>query len=192
MICWLRRTWATTWRSLPPLQMIIAIIIVMFYSIFFCCSIWTLIRVCVGLAIPHQSSLFLTWSRGLTPIWAQEVCTHTFTCTLCSAAGRKFKFGEMVWGKEGEGLRNHFISVLGFLGSALVPLGFFFFFFFGAVRDCVLFLSDLSLGFLVSSGCVATHLPLGVNCHFLWTAKTEKNFWREVTFLVTTESVQTF
>lgn len=58
MICWMRRTGANTWRrSFPP--MIIAIIIVMFDFIFFCCSIWTLIRVCVGLAIPHPSSLHL-------------------------------------------------------------------------------------------------------------------------------------
>lgn len=63
-VCWLRRTGATTWRSFPPLQMIIAIIIVMFYSIFFCCSIWTLIRVCVG----HSTSIvpLLHTSRRLT------------------------------------------------------------------------------------------------------------------------------
>lgn len=59
MMCWTRRTGANTWRSFPPLQMIIAIIIVIFYSIFFCCSIWTLIRVCVGhrFTIPLPSFL---------------------------------------------------------------------------------------------------------------------------------------
>lgn len=72
LICWMRRTGANTWRSFPPLQKIIAIIIVMFYSIFFCCSIWTLIRVCVGLFIPHPSSFTLIQRFNPFPISAHR------------------------------------------------------------------------------------------------------------------------
>lgn len=77
MIWW---TWAATWRSpppppRPPLQIIIAIIIVTFYSIFFCFSIWILIRVCVGHSPRHPTFIIVSLlkARGLTPpLWGRQ------------------------------------------------------------------------------------------------------------------------
>lgn len=104
MICWLRRTGATTWRSFPPLQMIIAIIIVMFYSIFFCCSIWTLIRVCVGHTPRHPSSIILlphTVKRfNPTPISAHSRPAFKHP-PAPSALWTAQNLGKQDWGKEG-------------------------------------------------------------------------------------------
>lgn len=97
MIWW---TWAATWRSppppRPPLQIIIAIIIVTFYSIFFCCSIWTLIRVCVGHSPSHPTFIIVSLlkARGLPPR-SEDVRTATF---------------EDMGLREGGGLRNVFTS----------------------------------------------------------------------------------
>lgn len=123
-ICWLRRTGATTWRSFPPLQMIIAIIIiVMFYSIFFCCSIWTLIRVCVGHTPRHSTSIIPlphTVKRfNLTPISAHSrpanIHRHPLLC------GRhNIKILGNGTGKEGNSLYQLDLSVHS--SALLLPL----------------------------------------------------------------------
>lgn len=173
LICWLRRTGATTWRSFPPLQMIIAIIIVMFYSIFFCCSIWTLIRVCVGHTPRHSTSIIPLphTSRGLTWLPAQ-----TSTCTLASVDASAS--GEMGL-REGGGLRNHVTSWTSIESSTLPPLqctmlsafALYIQFFIAVESWLCPFLTHLTPGYLVLLGCVATHFPLGVTRHFLCTAK---------------------
>ena len=101
MMCWTRRTGATTWRSFPPLQMIIAIIIVMFDFIFFCCSIWTLIRVCVG----HSTSIIPLprTSRGLTHLSPQKASVHPCTLRSVDVTSQTFRGvdGGEVGGGEG-------------------------------------------------------------------------------------------
>lgn len=111
MICWMRRTGATTWRSFPPLQMIIAIIIVMFYSIFFCCSIWTLIRVCVGHSLHHSTSIIpfphMVKRFNLTPMWAQwgPVFIHSPASSALWMSENQ-NLGKWFWGKEGGGFKK--------------------------------------------------------------------------------------
>ena len=114
LICWLRRTGATTWRSFPPLQMIIAIIIVMFYSIFFCCSIWTLIRVCVGHTPRHPTSIIPLphTSRGLTRLPAP-----TSACTVASVDASTFGGN----GTEGRSGFKKSRSQLDFLWTSTLP-----------------------------------------------------------------------
>lgn len=161
MICWLRRTGATTWRSLPPLQMIIAIIIVMFYSIFFCCSIWTLIRVCVGHnALPFHIHLHSP-SHGPKVSLPSGVRRPLLIRSPAPSTVGKIK----IWGnllREGGGGFKEILyqcsrlSRLGFgtSGFVLVPFVIVYFFW-----------PSLTLGFLVLLGCVATYLPLGINRH---------------------------
>lgn len=107
MICWMRRTGA----SFPPLQMIIAIIIVMFYFIFFCCSIWTLIRVCVGHTPRHSTSIIPlphTVKRfNLTPISAHRRPAFIHSSAPSALWMSQYQnLGKRDLGKEGGGFKR--------------------------------------------------------------------------------------
>lgn len=123
MICWLKRTGATTWRSLGLLRLLLLCFILFFSAVVF--ELWY--KSVLAITPCHSTSIILlpqTDQRFNSHLGPEGLCSYILPAPSALWLSENLNLGKSTEGRRGRLLRDQFISVLGFLGSALVPLDF--------------------------------------------------------------------